>query len=134
MRALILLLLCAGCFPYREVYRPALDGVVVDAAGSPVSNIRVEACSATHWDPRCRYHANATTSADGRFHFSNQTEWDWCCFGEAPLPHTTLAACGSDGKIVMSEVSASQPPRLVLGQGGAVAEWAKQACGVTSSR
>jgi hypothetical protein len=131
-RQLLLLgLWCAGCFPYRETYRPTLDGVVTDERGAPAAGVRVESCSATHWDPRCRYRANTSSDAQGRFHFTQEKEWTWCCFGEAPLPHTLFAACGSDGRVGFGRVESRAPPeplKLVLGRTPADSNWGKQAC------
>jgi len=115
MKWLLLAALFAGCFPYRETYRPVVDGVVVDAEGRPQRDLRVEACSATHWNHACRYRASTTTSADGRFHLDEKREWDWCCLGEAPLPYTVIAACSPDGRIAEGRVSGrSAEARMVL--------------------
>src|SRR5688572_7452926 len=87
----------AGCFPYREDYRPKVSGVVVGADGGPVANARVEACSASKWQglrEGCPREAEATTDAAGRFSLPGLREWEWCCFGEAPLPFTLISACG----------------------------------------
>jgi hypothetical protein len=114
-----ILLLCA-CFPYRETYRPAVDGVVVDGDGAPAAAVRIEACSRTHWSPECKFRGRATADALGRFHFSAIKKWDWCCFGEAPLPSTTFAACG-DGRVGLTSVDYRTPQqslRLVLAPGG----------------
>jgi hypothetical protein len=32
-----LVLFVCGCFPYRETWRPAVDGVVVDGDGAPAA-------------------------------------------------------------------------------------------------
>jgi hypothetical protein len=131
MKWLLLATLCAGCFPYRETYRPEFDGLVVNAAGAPAAGVRVESCSATHWDSRCRYRANTTSGADGRFHFTKKVEWDWCCLGEAPMPYTIVAACGPDGRVASSRVYGKGPPepvRMMLAAPPPGEEWARRAC------
>ena len=127
-RWIILVLFASGCFPYRETYRPEIDGVVVDDKGAPVPNVKIVACSATHWNPKCRHHGNTVSSSEGRFHFSAIKEWDWCCLGEAPLPYTVFAACAGD-RIASGRVDwqKKDPPRLVLGS-EIKDEWAKTAC------
>ena len=129
MRWWLLLLLFAGCFPYRQVYRPAFDGLVLDGAGRPAAHVPVEACSATHWNHACRYHANTVTDDAGRFHFSEKKEWDWCCLGEAPLPYTVIAACAPDGHLASGRVYGrpEEPYQMVLAA-TTTEEWARRAC------
>ncbi len=126
---ILLLLFCAGCFPYRETYRPAIDGVVVDGAGKAAANLRVESCSATHWNSKCRYHASTTTDGEGRFHFTQIKEWDWCCLGEAPMPYTVFAACAADGSLASGRVygPTAESYQLTLAA-RSDDEWAKHAC------
>ena len=110
-----ILLLCA-CFPYRETWRPAVDGVVVDGTGTPAPSVRIVACTQTHWSPECKFRGGTTTDANGRFHFSVVKQWDWCCLGEAPRPSTTFAACaeGRGGLAFVDYRTPSQPLSLVL--------------------
>jgi hypothetical protein len=115
-----LLLACAGlhvagCFPYREVYRPAMSGAVFDEGGTPIEGAQVVSCSETHWQRMsgCPRSATMRTTSDGAFHFERLTEWDWCCLGEAPLPHTVVVACSPDGRLALG-APAADPMRLVL--------------------
>jgi hypothetical protein len=88
----------AGCFPYRQAYRPEVSGMVVDRELRPVAGAEVVACTSDGWESArvCRRRAEARTGADGRFSLPPHTEWDWCCFGEAPRPRTDLTACARD--------------------------------------
>ncbi|MBL8957601.1 MAG: carboxypeptidase regulatory-like domain-containing protein, partial [Myxococcaceae bacterium] len=100
MPRLALVLLVAGCFPYRELYRPDVSGRVVDEGGAAVAGARVTSCSYTRWArPKleCPRSAEAVTDADGGFTLPALEEWEWCCFGEAPLPITELYTSGADG-------------------------------------
>ena len=131
MRPLACVLVCfaMGCFPYRETMRPMTDGIVVDRAGKPVGGAYVESCSATHWNAGCRYRAWQYTDSRGHFHLDARREWAMCCLGEAPLPHTIIAACGKDDTMTSVRVTgkASVTPSLVLG-GEAPESWVRETC------
>jgi hypothetical protein len=130
MRWIPLVMLLSGCFPYRETYRHAIDGVVVNEAGAPLAKVRVESCSATHWDHHCKYRGNTTTDGSGRFHFGVIKEWDWCCWGEAPLPYTVYAACAPEGGVLRGKILKPDSEPFTLD--GSEAEWAKKACATSS--
>ncbi len=88
----------AGCFPYRQAYRSALEGVVVDPAQHPVPGAAVVTCSSDGWetDAGCPRRAEVETDVAGRFDIPALREWTWCCFGEAPRPKTTIGVCARD--------------------------------------
>jgi hypothetical protein len=113
---LLLSLFMMGCFPYRETYRPAMTGIVRNLGGDPVAGAQVLSCSETHWQTMsgCPRRATMRTGADGAFHFDRYTEWDWCCLGEAPLPHTVVVACTHDGNLTVGAPQQT-PLSLVLG-------------------
>lgn len=108
----------AGCFPYRQAYRSALEGVVVDPAQRPVPGAVVVACSSDGWEPDagCPRRAEVETDVAGHFAIAALTEWTWCCFGEAPRPKTTIGVCARDQASQRLEA----PPTVV--NGGAPAE------------
>jgi hypothetical protein len=94
------LLLLAGCFPYRELYRPDVVGRVVDEGGTPVAGADVRSCSYTHQSMPpvdCPRPASSTSEADGGFRLPRLSEWEWCCVGEAPLPMTEVFVCTEQG-------------------------------------
>ncbi len=101
---IIALLLCgaSGCFPYKQVYRSLITGVVVDEMGSSISGADVMVCTIDRRGQSmasCPRQATAKANADGRFQLPEHAEWNWCCLGEAPRPATFLAACASrDGQ------------------------------------
>jgi hypothetical protein len=41
--------------------------------------------------------AQVNTDADGGFAFHVLKEWEWSCFGEAPLPRTEVFSCNAGG-------------------------------------
>ena len=126
--AIVAFVFSMGCFPYREKYRPEIDSIVVDTAGKPLAGVRVETCSATHWNPACRYHASGTTDSQGHFHLAGRKEWEWCCLGEAPLPFTIVAACGA-GQVASTRVTGARAAsQLVLGGPEPAEQWALDAC------
>src|SRR5262245_15366404 len=89
----LLALLGAGCFPYREVYRPAYGGVVQDPDGKPVPGARVISCSASKWTglgSGCPRRGERVSDGAGRFAFGAVRQWEWCCLGEAPQPFTVV--------------------------------------------
>ncbi len=99
--SILLLTMASGCFPYNETYRPAAEGQVVDSEGQPLGGVTVRACSASKWiglQGGCPREVTATTDVHGRFAFETHQEREWCCLGEAPLPFTVIAACGSEGR------------------------------------
>lgn len=94
------MVLLTGCFPYREIYRSKSHGVVSDLAGAPIAGQPVIACSQSKWhgfEQACERKGMAITDTNGRFTFSEISEWDWCCLGEAPLPMTLYVTCSKDG-------------------------------------
>ncbi len=96
---LLSLLVGAGCFPYRQVYRRAFSGVVVDGAGQPVSGAAVVACSVNGWGEKpatCPRWAARRTDEAGRFSLPRYREWEWCCLGEAPRPATFVSVCAPE--------------------------------------
>jgi hypothetical protein len=95
----------AGCFPYLQTWRPALRGTVVDNASHPVASVRVETCTASHWEDStttCKRPGHAEADADGRFALEKSSAWDWCCLGEAPRPETLVIACGAGGDVFLT--------------------------------
>ena len=101
----------AGCFPYRETYRPMISGRVVDEKGAPLPAVSVEACSDGSWSDLkgCPRRGTATTAMDGTFEFKSVKETDMCCFGEAPLPRTIVSVCLPDGRVGGAHVSGIAP-------------------------
>ena len=100
MKRLLVFLSLAGCFPYRELYRPDIDGAVVDRDSRPVAGVEVKTCSYSRWQRPtidCPRQASSTTDLDGGFHFDRLKEWEWCCLGEAPMPQTEVFVCTPDG-------------------------------------
>lgn len=115
----LLLLALTGCFPYREVYRPAVSGIVLDDDGHPATGVAVLTCSASRWaglhaDQGCPRQGITRTAADGSFSLPRFTEWTWCCLGEAPLPITAVTACAPDGSIGGMLIAGQGPLRIQL--------------------
>lgn len=111
-----LLLLLSACFPYRELYRPDVNGRVIDATGAPVANAEVVSCSYTRWyrpEIECPRSATTVSDADGGFHLPAFREWEFCCLGEAPLPVTEVYTC-VDGGASFSEMSQGYPEEVLL--------------------
>ena len=99
---LLLLLGSSGCFPYREIYRPAVKGIAVDLDDRPLYGVTVLACSETSWSglrKGCPRRGTTHTATDGSFSLPRVAEWEWCCLGEAPLPVTALVACDQEGRM-----------------------------------
>jgi hypothetical protein len=106
---LFALTLLAGCFPYRETYRPEVELTVIDAHGKPLAHAQVETCSPTHWSSECRFRDSFRTDENGRFHIAARRKWDWCCLGEAPLPYVIFAACDDHGGVAYKMID--EPPK-----------------------
>lgn len=119
LRALASLLVATavtGCFPYKETYRPAIDGRVVDAKGDPVAGAPVETCSASRWvglADGCPRKATTVSAADGSFSVPELKEGEWCCLGEAPLPFTVVSVCMPDGRIGGASFDSTVNPTAV---------------------
>lgn len=127
-----LFLLFGGCLPYRELYRPQMRGTVVDSAGVPQSQARVESCSAARGAglrTGCPRQFVTFTDSAGRFDIPERREWEWCCLGDAPFPKTEVRACTRDGlAAVAAPRSDGSPLVLQLLKASAAPEDLRERC------
>ena len=109
-------LLVQGCVPYRQLYRPPVQGRVVDQSGRSVSGATVEACTFDGWQAEtgCPRSAMTRSDAQGVFQFQERWEWDWCCLGEAPRPWTRLRAWTPTGRTGTATVTHAAEIRIEL--------------------
>lgn len=142
-RRVLVIAACAGpmtgCFPYRETYRPMINGAVVDETGAPVAGAPVETCSQTRWRPldgECPRRFTTVTAADGTFAVPLTKETDWCCLGEAPTPITIVSVCLPDGRLGGASVDGSRDLnlRIPVSPPGSFSLAHEDAWGVRSAR
>jgi hypothetical protein len=96
----------SGCFfPYRELQRPRIDGLLIDGSQKPVVGARITACTVYSWRTVCTPRLETVTDAKGRFRVPSLRQWHLWLPMEMPLrAYTFVSACANEQLLALEGV------------------------------